>query len=128
MNPIQWFPGHMAKTMKELKKELNQVDLIIECVDARSPKSCEHHFFDTLAEKKERVIVLTKTDLANPSKTTIWKTYYQKQDIATFDINILSKSGLKPLLNHLNTYSNKRREKKTILYHQGDDYRASEYR
>ena len=115
MNPIQWFPGHMAKTMKELKKELNQVDLIIECIDARSPKSCEHQFFETLAEKKERVIVLTKTDLANPKKTTEWKNHYQSKNIATFDINILSKAGLKPLLNHLTAYSKKRREKKAFF-------------
>ena len=67
MNPIQWFPGHMAKTMKQLKQELNQVDLIIECIDARSPKSSEHQFFESLSEKKERLIVLTKTDLANAS-------------------------------------------------------------
>ena len=115
MNPIQWFPGHMAKTMKELKKELNQVDLIIECIDARSPKSCEHKFFDTLAEKKERVIVLTKTDLANASITASWKKYYKKINIKAFDVNILNKNGLKPLLNHLKRYSDQKREKKQFF-------------
>ena len=115
MNPIQWFPGHMAKTMKELKQELNQVDLIIECIDARSPKSSEHHFFESLSEKKERIIVLTKTDLANPSITATWVDYFKKQSIRTFDVNILNKSGIKPILSHLKQFSDKKRQKKQFF-------------
>ncbi|RAP32208.1 ribosome biogenesis GTPase YlqF [Candidatus Marinamargulisbacteria bacterium SCGC AG-414-C22] len=109
---VQWFPGHMAKTIKELKNEINQVDIIIECVDARTPASCNYEFFNQLATKKQRIIVFTKIDLANPVETKKWEAYYQSKNITTFGINILKKQGLKALFMHLKSISEKSQQQK----------------
>lgn len=115
MKTIQWFPGHMAKTVKELNKEIKEVDLIIECIDARSPLSATHQFFDTLAQKKERLIVLTKTDLANKNITLQWKRFFEEQDIKTFSLNILKREGIKALLSYLKNHCENRRKSKPFL-------------
>lgn len=77
---IQWYPGHMHKASKEMKKILPQVDLIIEVLDARLPFSSQNPMLAELRGDKPCIKVLNKIDLADPELTTIWQSHLE-QDI-----------------------------------------------
>ena len=76
-NPIQWFPGHMAKTRRQMKECLPLVDIIFELADARIPRSSRNPEIAKLCENKPRLLVLTKSSLANPKLTKEWVKYYE---------------------------------------------------
>ncbi|MGN1345604.1 MAG: ribosome biogenesis GTPase YlqF [Eubacteriales bacterium] len=73
---IQWFPGHMAKTRRLITENLGQVDLVMELLDARIPRSSKNPEIDRLVNTKPRLILLTKSSLADAGITREWETYY----------------------------------------------------
>lgn len=75
-NPIQWFPGHMAKTKRMMRECLSEVDIIIELLDARIPYSSKNPEIDGLINNKPKLTVLTKSTLANPAATKMWVDHY----------------------------------------------------
>lgn len=79
---IQWFPGHMAKTRRLITENLSQVDIVIELLDARIPKSSKNPEIDKLVNTKPRLILLTKSSLANAAATKQWEAYYAEQAAA----------------------------------------------
>ena len=78
---IQWFPGHMAKTKRQIKESLPLVDIVIEILDARIPESSHNPDIEKLAENKPRLILLNKASLASPEANTKWEKYYRSQGI-----------------------------------------------
>ena len=68
-NPIQWFPGHMAKTRRVIQECLSQVDIVIELLDARVPQSSANPEIEKIIGLKPRLVILTKSTLADPEKT-----------------------------------------------------------
>lgn len=78
---INWFPGHMAKTKRELKENLKLVDLVVEVVDARIPFSSRNSDFNEICGDKTRVLVLNKTDLVSEEDINLWVNYYKKNNI-----------------------------------------------
>jgi ribosome biogenesis GTPase A len=76
---IQWFPGHMHKARKEIEEVIPQVDVIIEVLDARIPFSSENPMISELRGDKPVVKVLNKRDLADPEKTELWITHFEKE-------------------------------------------------
>lgn len=78
-NPIQWFPGHMAKTKRMMRECLSEVDIIIELLDARIPYSSKNPEIDSLINNKPKITVLTKSTLADPNKTQRWVERYKSQ-------------------------------------------------
>ena len=95
---INWFPGHMVKAKKEIKENLKLVDVIIEIVDARIPRSSRNPDFEELVSNKPRVIGLNKFDLADNNVNKMWIDYYKKNGIPAVLINSVSGSGIKELL------------------------------
>ena len=84
---IQWYPGHMAKTKNEIISILKIIDLVIEVIDARVPYSSKNIMFDEILKNKKRLIVLSKTDLADKTQTEKWNKYYSKNhEIITLDL------------------------------------------
>ena len=73
---INWYPGHMAKTMKQVEADLKLVDIVIEILDARIPVSSQNPEIQKLVKNKKKIIVLNKSDLANESENKKWK--YQR--------------------------------------------------
>ena len=73
---IQWFPGHMAKTRRIIKECLPQVDIVIELVDARIPKSSKNPEIAQLLGDKPKLLVLTKATLADPALSAKWANFY----------------------------------------------------
>ena len=78
-NPIQWFPGHMAKTNRMMRECLSEVDIIIELLDARIPYSSKNPEINSLINGKPKLTVLTKSTLADPEVTRMWVEDYAKK-------------------------------------------------
>ena len=76
---INWYPGHMHKTRKEITESLSQTDVIIELLDARIPSSSRNPLIDELVKDKNRIIIINKSDLADPVVTKKWTTFFNSQ-------------------------------------------------
>ncbi|MDZ4910700.1 ribosome biogenesis GTPase YlqF, partial [Clostridium perfringens] len=73
---INWYPGHMKKTKELVQNNLKMVDVVIELLDARIPYSSKNPQIDEIVGDKPRVVVLNKSDLANPANLSKWVNYY----------------------------------------------------
>ena len=93
-NPIQWFPGHMAKTRRVIKECLPQVDVIIELLDARIPYSSKNPEIEKIIENKPRITLLTKSTLSNPEKNKEWVRYYNEHGTKCVLIDSVSGYGI----------------------------------
>lgn len=95
---IQWFPGHMTKALRKIKDNLRAVDLVAEIVDARLPMSSRNPDIDDLVNNKPRIIILNKSDMANPNATALWVNYYEKKNIRTIVMDCKTGKGVKLFL------------------------------
>lgn len=101
---INWFPGHMAKTRREIKENLKFVDAVIEIRDARIVKSSKNPDIDDICKDKPRIILLNKSDLAEEKITKKWIETLSNDFIKVTTVNSLTGKGLngiKPLLDEL---------------------------
>lgn len=98
MKQIQWYPGHMAKTKKEIKEKTKMVDVVLELLDARIPFSSQNPVIQQLTEKKLRVILLNKADLADQKELDKWIEYFENKGLKTLKINALSGRGVDKIL------------------------------
>lgn len=76
---IQWFPGHMAKTRKQISEDIKLVDVIYELLDARIPMSSRNPEIDKIVGDKPRVVLLNKADMADDKINKLWTDYFKKQ-------------------------------------------------
>lgn len=91
---IQWFPGHMTKTKRQIEKSLKLVDVVAEIIDARIPVSSRNPVLNSLIQNKPRVILMNKCDMADPAQTSRWIEYYKSQGIAALPIDCRTGRGL----------------------------------
>ena len=75
---LSWFPGHMAKTRRQIEEDLKLVDIVIEILDARIPNSSQNPEIRKILKDKQKVIVLNKSDLADESDNKKWINYFAK--------------------------------------------------
>ena len=97
MSTIQWYPGHMAKTKRLLSENLKLVDLVIEVLDSRIPKSSRNPDFNKLLADKKRIILLNKEDLADPKISLLWREYFTRNDTEAIFTNLKTGNGLKSI-------------------------------
>ncbi len=83
---IQWYPGHMAKARRMLEENLKLIDVVVELADARAPEGTRNPDFDGLFAGKERIILLNKSDLADPAVTKAWIAAYKKRGLRAMEI------------------------------------------
>lgn len=95
---IQWFPGHMAKARRQVTEKIKLVDIVFELVDARIPLSSRNPILDEIIGEKPRVIILNKSDLADPIQTKKWVAYFNEQGIAAVPIVAQEGKGMKQLM------------------------------
>jgi len=79
---IQWYPGHMVRAMRKIADYLSLIDVVVEVVDARVPRSGRNPRLDDLAARRDRVIVLNRSDLADPQTTKDWVAHFAAAGIA----------------------------------------------
>lgn len=96
-NPIQWFPGHMAKTRRIMQECLSQVDLVFELLDARIPHSSKNPEIENILGSKPRITVMTKAGLADPEVSKRWLEYYKARGIPTVLIDCITGQGIDKL-------------------------------
>ncbi len=94
---IQWYPGHMTKARRMMQEDIKLIDLIIELVDARIPLSSRNPDIDELGKNKARLILLNKSDLADPLVNEKWVTYFEKLGYTVVQINSKSGAGIKSI-------------------------------
>lgn len=91
---IQWYPGHMTKTRRQIEADLKLVDAVCEIVDARIPTSSRNPDIDAICGNKPRVIVLNRMDLADPEATKKWLTYYKSLGYCALATDCKTKKGV----------------------------------
>lgn len=96
--PIQWFPGHMAKTRRIIQADLKLVDVVVELLDARIPAASRNPEIDRLIQNKPRIIALNKADIADGNANRQWRQYYAKRTgFPTVLLDAKSGKGVKEL-------------------------------
>ncbi len=91
---IQWYPGHMTKTRRQIEADLKQVDAVCEIVDARIPVSSRNPDIDAICGQKPRIIVFNRMDLADPEMTKAWMSYFRAKGIAALATDCKSRKGI----------------------------------
>lgn len=91
---IQWYPGHMTKTRRQIEADLKQVDAVCEIVDARIPLSSRNPDIDVICGNKPRMIVLNRMDLADPAATKKWRDYFKSKGMAVLATDCKSRQGI----------------------------------
>ena len=99
---ISWYPGHMAKTMKQVENDLKLVDIVIEILDARIPISSQNPEYQKLIKNKKRIIILNKSDLADENENQKWVEYFSNNKIATILCNSNTGDGTNKIVSMIN--------------------------
>jgi ribosome biogenesis GTPase A len=95
---IQWYPGHMAKTKRLISENLKLIDIVIELVDARIPVSSRNPEVDGLIGGKKKIVVLNKTDLADPEINKLWEQHYKDAGQPYVFVDCIKGKGIKELI------------------------------
>ena len=92
---FQWYPGHMTKAKRAMQEDIKLIDVVIELVDARIPRSSKNPDIDQLAKQKSRVLLLNKSDMADAAVQKEWIRYYEKEGYHVIAVNSKKKNELK---------------------------------
>ena len=92
---INWYPGHMAKTKREIKEKIDLIDIVFEVIDARIPYSSKNMDIDNMVSNKPRVIIMTKSDLCDLNKTNKWKKYYEEKGYIVILMDLINNPNMK---------------------------------
>ena len=112
---INWYPGHMAKTKREIGEKLNLIDVVYEVVDARMPLSSKIVDIDDLIKDKPRILVMTKYDLCDKTETDKIIKYYEGFGYKVVAVDLMSGLNVKKILDYtkeIMDIENKKRESK----------------
>ena len=91
---IQWYPGHMTKTRRQIEADLKNVDIVVEIIDARIPVSSRNPDIDAICADKPRLIVLNRADQADPTQNKVWGTYFRGQGHAVLETDAKTGRGI----------------------------------
>ena len=91
---IQWYPGHMTKTRRQIEADLKLVDAVCEIVDARIPISSRNPDIDSICATKPRIVILNRMDLADPETTKRWLAYFRSKGMAAVATDCKTKRGI----------------------------------
>ncbi len=114
---INWYPGHMAKTKRQIKEKLDLIDIIYEIVDARIPLSSKIKDIDDLLKNKPRILIMTKSDLCDLNKTNNHIKYYENLGYKVVLVDLINNKNLdkiKVVTSEVLSEINKRREEKGL--------------
>ncbi|MBA4544016.1 ribosome biogenesis GTPase YlqF [Thermoactinomyces daqus] len=95
---IQWFPGHMAKARRQVEEKLKLVDIVFELLDGRLPLSSRNPMMDEILKQKPRLILFTKSDLADEKATGRWTDYFRERGLTVLPIDAQTGKGVKQII------------------------------
>ena len=92
---FQWYPCHMTKAKRMMQENIKLIDIVVELLDARVPRSSKNPDIDQLANNKFRLVILNKADLADEEATRIWENYYKEKGFFVVKVNAQKGQGIK---------------------------------
>lgn len=114
---INWYPGHMAKTKREIKEKINLIDIIFEVIDARIPRSSKNQDLEKIIVQKPRILVMTKSDLCDVTVTLKWKKHYEELGYQVVMVDLLHDKNLNTIFamtNQISSALNEKRKRKGL--------------
>ena len=108
---INWYPGHMAKTRRQIIEDLKLIDVVIELLDARVPFSSQNPDIADIIRGKKRIILLNKSDLADKIETDKWINKFKKENIIAISVDSNTGSGINKVFDSLNSVMKEELEK-----------------
>ncbi len=114
---INWYPGHMVKTKREIKEKIDLIDVVLEVIDGRIPYSSKNKEVDSLTNNKQKILIMTKIDLCDERETLKWKEYYEKlgyRVVLTDLINNINVKDIFKLTDNVMTELNEKRRSKGL--------------
>ena len=95
---INWYPGHMAKTKRQIQEDLKLIDVVVELLDSRIPMSSRNPDINTIVNGKKKIIVLNKSDLADEQETIKWVEYFKSQKVPAIITDANTGKGMKEVI------------------------------
>ena len=108
---INWYPGHMAKTKRLIKENINLIDVVYEVIDARMPYSSKIIDIDELIKNKTRILIMTKSDLCDLEKTNKWVKYYENKGYNVLLVDLEHNKNVNKILTLTNDLMKEKFEK-----------------
>ena len=121
---INWYPGHMAKTKRQIIEDLKLIDLVVEIVDARIPISSQNPDIKENIKSKRKIIVLNKSDLADENETKKWVKHFERQNIPAVITDSNSGKGINEVVSTIKKLSKEDEEKYKIKGRVGKSVRV----
>jgi ribosome biogenesis GTPase A len=115
--PISWYPGHMAKTKREIKEKLPLIDVVYEVVDARMPISSKDIDIDDIIKNKPRILIMTKYDMCDKSQTDKIIKYYKEKGYSVVPVDLIKNTNVNLIIKETSKVSdiiNVERKKKGL--------------
>ena len=97
-SPISWYPGHMAKTKREIKEKMNLIDIVYEVVDARMPISSKMKDMDEIIGNKKKILIMTKYDLCDKKETNRFIQYYEEKGYCVIATDLIGENNTKEII------------------------------
>ena len=95
---INWYPGHMQKTKRLIKENINLIDVVYEVIDARIPYSSKIVDLDNYINNKPRLLIMTKVDLCDLNETDKWVKYYEEQGYKVIKVDLINKKNIQQII------------------------------
>ena len=111
---INWYPGHMKKTRELIQENLKMVDLVIEVIDSRIPRSSRNPIIDELIQNKKRIIILNKSDLSDDKANNAWADHFRSQGNLVLKLNANRGDGVKELFRMLEKLQDEKNRDKAL--------------
>ena len=108
---INWYPGHMAKTKKQIIEDLKLIDIVIEILDARIPLASQNPDIENCIKDKNKIIVLNKADLADNNITNKWIEFYKNKGINAIAVESNNSKGIKDVIDGIKSEYEKVKQK-----------------
>ncbi len=107
----QWYPGHMTKAKRMMQEDIKLIDLLIELVDARVPLSSRNPDIDQLGKNKGRLVLLNKSDLADPKMNQKWMDWFRAKKLTVVEVNSKNRNGIKLIQSAVEIACQEKRER-----------------
>ena len=91
---IQWYPGHMTKTRRQIEADLKNVDIVVEIIDARIPISSRNPDIDAICAGKPRLVILNRADQADPAQNKAWGEWFRKRGCSVLETDAKTGKGV----------------------------------
>lgn len=109
---INWYPGHMAKTKREIKEKLDLIDIVFEVIDSRIPSTSKNKEIEEMTKNKPRILVMTKKDLCDLDITNKWVSHYEKLGYNAVLVDLIHDKNINNILDITNKLAQEVNEKR----------------